>query len=100
MRFVELHTQRKTHLNPFCFSAYEEYDIATEYEDGKPDFWERKFCNWMTAKYENCTAILRGNCFPDEEVNFWIDIDLDIQLTDMELNDFTNWDSQMCPPFR
>ena len=84
----------------FCFSAYEEYNKESEYEDGKPDFYERKFCNWMTDNYENCTAILIGNCFPEKEVNFLIDIDLDVELSEMDFYGYTNWDSQKCPPFR
>ena len=71
-----------------------------EYKDGKPDFYERKFCNWMTFYYENCTTILRGSCFPEEEVNFLIDVDLDTQLSSMEFYGYINWDSQKCPPFR
>ena len=52
----------------FCFSAWEIMDVALETPDGRPDFQERKYCNYMTAAYENCTNIIR-DCFPQEEIN-------------------------------
>jgi len=75
------------------------YDEALEEDDGKPDFQERKFCNWMTDSYETCTSFIVGNCFSEEEVNFWVDNDLMNQLEGLE-DLYKNWDSQKCPPFR
>jgi len=67
-------------------------------DDGRPDFAERKYCNYMTTTYENCTNIIH-DCFPQEEINFWIDNDLSNYMDGIE-EIYTNWDSQKCPPFR
>ena len=73
-------------------------DVALETPDGRPDFQERKYCNYMTAAYENCTNIIR-DCFPQEEINFWIDNDLSNYMDGIE-EIYSNWDNQKCPPFR
>jgi len=78
--------------------AWEIMDVALETPDGRPDFQERKYCNYMTAAYENCTNILHG-CFPQEEINFWIDNDLSNYMDGIE-EIYSNWDNQKCPPFR
>ena len=72
--------------------------MALETPDGRPDFQERKYCNYMTAAYENCTNIIR-DCFPQEEINFWIDNDLSNYMDGIE-EIYSNWDNQKCPPFR
>ena len=73
-------------------------DEALENDDGRKDFEERKYCNYMTTSYENCTDVLR-DCFPQEEINFWIDNDLSNYMDGIE-EFYGNWDSQKCPPFR
>ena len=73
-------------------------DVALETPDGRPDFQERKYCNYMTAAYENCTNIIL-DCFPQEEINFWIDNDLSNYMDGIE-EIYSNWDNQKCPPFR
>jgi len=78
--------------------AYEIMDEALENDDGRKDFEERKYCNYMTTSYENCTDVLR-DCFPQEEINFWIDNDLSNYMDGIE-EFYGNWDSQKCPPFR
>ena len=82
----------------FFYSAWEIMEEAFEYDDGRPDFAERKYCNYMTTTYENCTNIIH-DCFPQEEINFWIDNDLSNYMDGIE-EIYTNWNSQKCPPFR
>jgi len=66
--------------------------------DERPDFEERKICNSFTAAYENCTNIIQ-DCFPQEEIVFWIDNDLSMAVHGMK-EFFRNFDFQKCPPFR
>jgi len=82
--------------------AREHYEIETDDPDGRADFEERKFCNWMTTAYEDCTKSIIGDCFDIEEVHFWVDADLKEYFAQVNKTDwqFPNWDSQKCPPFK
>ena len=71
--------------------AWEIMDGAIDTPDGRPDFQEQKYCNYMTATYENCTNIT-GDCFPQEEINFWIDNNLSNYMDVIE-EIYFNWDS-------
>ena len=79
-----------------CFSGY----VWDWTPDNRPDFKERKYCNYYTAAYENCTNIIR-DCFPQEEINFWIDNDLSTYMDRMEeLYYYRKFNFQKCPAFR
>jgi len=82
--------------------AREHYEIETDDPDGRADFEERKFCNWMTTAYEDCTKSIIGDCFDIEEVHFWVDADLKEYFDQVNKTNwqFPNWDSQKCPPFK
>ena len=71
--------------------AWDIMDGAIDTPDGRPDFQERKYCNYMTATYENCTNII-SDCFPQEEINFWIDNNLSNYM-DVIKEIYSNWDS-------
>merc|ERR1711915_221216 len=79
-------------------NASDTYDVESEIKDDREDFAERKNCNYVTAVYDNCTYALR-DCFPQEEINFWIDSDLSVYHK-QKPEFYENWDSEKCPPFR
>ena len=61
-------------------------------DDGRPDFEERKRCNFETAWLATCPDKLLGVCKTEEEVKrmqFW-------ELVSDKFK-YDNWDSDKCP---
>merc|ERR1712151_121356 len=84
-----------------------EYDqcsenARTEYEgafkkgtDGRPDFFERKSCNYVTAVIEECNDIY-ADCVDEEKLNELKDQQFKVTLKKIE-EGYDHWDSQKCP---
>merc|ERR1719481_2163834 len=65
-------------------------------EDGRPDWFARKNCNYLTATIEDCYGKMIGDCATEEEVNEMRDQTLPGVLGQLsESNE--EWDSEKCP---
>merc|ERR1711872_37241 len=52
--------------------------------DGRPDFYERKSCNYMTAVTENCTVEVFEDCVDEEKLNKIKDVQVEGALENIE----------------
>jgi len=68
-------------------------------EDGRKDWLERKFCNFLTGVDENCGEDMVGQCYDEKHVQVWEDMNLEVILDQAE-SLFTGWDSMKCPLMR
>merc|ERR1712212_1386234 len=77
--------------------AYTDYTEAIAAgDDGRPDWFARKSCNYVTAAVEDCGNTLIGDCMTEEEVN----TEKDRQIKDVlqQLSEkIDEWDSEKCP---
>jgi len=67
-------------------------------QDGRRDWSERKVCNLLTYKKENCDKILSTQCFSSSEQILAEDTALEV-YADMMESYAGNWDSKKCPAF-
>merc|ERR1719481_2168976 len=65
-------------------------------EDGRPDWFARKNCNYLTATVEDCYGKLIGDCHTEEEVNELRDEVIPGVLKQLSESD-EEWDSEKCP---
>merc|ERR1719245_2158085 len=65
-------------------------------EDGRPDYFARKNCNYLTATVEDCYGKLIGDCHTEEEVNELRDEVIPGVLKQLSESD-EEWDSEKCP---
>merc|ERR1712098_769005 len=78
-------------------NAYTEYQSAmVEGEDGRPDWFARKNCNYLTATVEDCYGKMIGDCHTEEEVNELRDEVIPGVLKQLSESD-EEWDSEKCP---
>merc|ERR1711887_126049 len=76
--------------------AYTEYTEAiTAGDDGRPDWYARKACNYVTAAVEDCGNKLIGECMTEEQVNTEKDRQIVSVLEGLSSNE--EWDSEKCP---
>merc|ERR1711970_1185883 len=76
--------------------AYTEYSEAiTAGDDGRPDWYARKACNYVTAAVEDCGNKLIGECMTEEQVNTENDRQIVSVLQGLSSNE--EWDSEKCP---
>merc|ERR1711862_5767 len=89
--------QLQEEIHVCTMKAYEEYQSAmAEGEDGRPDWFARKNCNYLTASVEDCYGKLIGDCATEEDVNELRDQALPGVLG--QLSESTEgWDSEKCP---
>merc|ERR1711970_1609321 len=79
--------------------AYTEYSEAiTAGDDGRPDWYARKACNYVTAAVEDCGNKLIGECMTEEQVNTEKDRQIVSVLQGLSSNE--EWDSEKCPPVK
>merc|ERR1711970_884232 len=79
--------------------AYTEYSEAiTAGDDGRPDWYARKACNYVTAAVEDCGNKLIGECMTEEQVNTEKDRQIVSVLKGLSSNE--EWDSEKCPPVK
>merc|ERR1711887_249267 len=79
--------------------AYTEYTEAiTAGDDGRPDWYARKACNYVTAAVEDCGNKLIGECMTEEQVNTEKDRQIVSVLQGLSSNE--EWDSEKCPPVK
>merc|ERR1712042_165911 len=78
-------------------NAYKEYqsDFAAG-EDGRPDWFARKACNYLTASIEDCYGKLIGDCATEEDVNDMRDQTIPGVLGQLS-ESMEEWDSEKCP---
>merc|ERR1719450_1142715 len=65
-------------------------------EDGRPDWFARKNCNYLTATIEDCYGKMIGDCATEEEVNELRDEVIPGVLEQLSESD-EKWDSEKCP---
>merc|ERR1719347_1521540 len=65
-------------------------------EDGRPDWFARKNCNYLTATVEDCYGKMIGDCHTEEEVNELRDDVIPGVLKQLSESD-DKWDSEKCP---
>merc|ERR1712142_676317 len=77
--------------------GYKDYQShMTAGDDGRPDWFARKNCNYLTASVEDCYGKLIGDCATEEDVNELRDQALPGVLG--QLSESTEgWDSEKCP---
>merc|ERR1719450_1972249 len=68
----------------------------TEGDDGRPDWFARKACNYLTASVEDCYGKMIGDCATEEEVNELRDQALPGVLGQLSESS-EEWDSEKCP---
>ena len=61
--------------------------------DGRPNFKERKLCNFVTGTI-NCSQMLLGHCYNERDIARIGFYDLH---DEMFARDYPAWDSQKCP---
>merc|ERR1712240_963193 len=78
-------------------NAYKEYQShMLAGEDGRPDWFARKACNYLTATVEDCYGKLIGDCNTEEDVNDMRDQAIPGVLEQLSEN-VEEWDSEKCP---
>jgi len=76
--------------------AYTDYTEAIAAgDDGRPDWFARKSCNYVTAAVEDCGNTLIGECMTEEQVNTEKDRQIVSVLEGLSSNE--EWDSEKCP---
>merc|ERR1712212_991048 len=79
--------------------AYTDYTEAIAAgDDGRPDWFARKSCNYVTAAVEDCGNTLIGECMTEEQVNTEKDRQIVSVLKGLSSNE--EWDSEKCPPVK
>merc|ERR1712142_1370742 len=87
--------QEEVHI--CTMNAYKEYQSAISGgEDGRPDWFARKNCNYLTATIGDCYGKLIGDCSTEEEVNEMRDLVIPGVLEQLSDSD-EEWDSEKCP---
>merc|ERR1739848_214583 len=80
--------------------AHEEYAAAIGAgDDGRPDWFARKACNYITGAVEECAEGLVGECNTEEEVNNLKDEQIEGILEQLSKS-VKEWDSEKCPPIK
>jgi len=80
--------------------AHEEYATAIRAgDDGRPDWFARKSCNYITGAVEECAEGLVGECNTEEEVNKMKDEQIEGILEQLSKS-ISEWDSEKCPPIK
>jgi len=65
--------------------------------DGRPDFLERKTCNWITETFQTChDNIVATRCKTHYDLNAMVDGGLHSILTNLAATQ-PDWDSSLCP---
>jgi len=87
--------QEEVHI--CTYNAYQDYqsDMMAG-EDGRPDWFARKACNYITATIGDCYGKLIGDCATEEEVNELRDEAIPGVLQQLSENN-AEWDSEKCP---
>jgi len=74
-------------------------DYQTAYaagEDGRPDWYARKSCNYLTAGVVDCADLLIGPCNTKEDVTAMKDQQIKSILPQLKTS-ISEWDSDKCP---
>lgn len=83
-----------------CNRAYERYKAAfAAGDDGRPDWFARKSCNYMTEAVEDCGSSLVGACYEEAAVAELKAAQLRRVLVVMETT-VEEWDTEKCPAVR
>merc|ERR1719481_1055122 len=67
-------------------------------QDGRGDWLEPKFCNFLTGVEQNCGKML-DPCYDEKESQIWHDLNMEVIL-DQAMSLFIGWDSLKCPVMR
>ena len=70
-----------------------EWDESEDVDDGRPDYSERKICNFKTSWLADCPSKLLDVCKTKEEIErmqFW-------ELFSEDVYQDGNWDMDKCP---
>merc|ERR1712098_8463 len=77
-----------------AFNDYKSDMLAGD--DGRPDWFARKACNYLIATIEVCYGKLIGDCNTEEEINELRDQALPGVLEQLS-DSIEEWDSEKCP---
>merc|ERR1712142_902998 len=89
--------QLQEEVHVCTMNAYKEYQShMLAGEDGRPDWFARKACNYLTATVEDCYGKLIGDCNTEEDVNDMRDQAIPGVLEQLSEN-VEEWDSEKCP---
>merc|ERR1712142_225530 len=89
--------QLQEEVTTCTMNAYKEYQShMLAGEDGRPDWFARKACNYLTATVEDCYGKLIGDCNTEEDVNDMRDQAIPGVLEQLSEN-VEEWDSEKCP---
>jgi len=89
--------QLQEEVHVCTMNAYTEYQSAmVDGDDGRPDWFARKACNYLTASVEDCYGKMIGDCATEEEVNELRDQALPGVLGQLSESS-EEWDSEKCP---
>merc|ERR1719430_2704494 len=93
--------EEKTEEFETCrLGAHEEYATAMATgDDGRPDWYARKACNYITGAVEECAEGLVGECNTEEEMNNMKDQQIKGILEQISKS-IDEWDSEKCPPIK
>merc|ERR1712142_179353 len=89
--------QLQEEVTTCTMNSYKEYqnDFLAG-EDGRPDWFARKACNYLTASIEDCYGKLIGDCATEEDVNDMRDQAIPGVLGQLS-ESMEEWDSEKCP---
>merc|ERR1711872_945306 len=89
--------QLQEEVTTCTMNAYKEYQShMLAGEDGRPDWFARKACNYLTATVEDCYGKLIGDCNTEKDVNDMRDQAIPGVLEQLSEN-VEEWDSEKCP---
>merc|ERR1711892_1111844 len=90
-------TDLKSEFGNCASQSFDDYQAAlNKGDDGRPDWLARKACNYMTSTIEDCTNIMVGECFSEEQVTVMKDKQVKIVLTQTK-SSIEEWDTDKCP---
>merc|ERR1711994_1174043 len=77
-------------------SAHAEHrEALSRGDDGKPDFYSRKSCNYIESTVKDCGELLIGDCFDADAVQEMRNNQFKTIVTSLEQAE--EWDSTKCP---
>jgi len=87
--------EAQTNYDACVASAHAEHRLALAGgDDGRPDFYSRKSCNFIEAAVMTCGDLLIGDCFPEDSIQAMRNQQFESIVASLEQSD--EWDSDKC----
>jgi len=68
-------------------------------DDGRPNFYARKACNYLTEGIQVCMSQLIGECYTEQKVNEMEEHQMTTVLQNIQ-STISDWDSSKCPAIK